>query len=251
MKNDYLKKLPPPLRKRLPMPFGPPDRAGRWRKIAADTQKRVDLIEYIFYYTPMGRNARFSSDQILTAALDLLAERGPQSVTMLEISRQTGAPIGSIYHRFASRDLILAQLWLGVVESFQDGFLDALAHGDGLSAALYAPRWVKEHYSEGRVLLLLRREELIAGEWPEEVKERAAALARELDDGFRAFVKQRFGSVTQETLGTAAFALIDVPYVSTRRYLEQGQKPPAIVDRLIEKTYRSIMGDEDENLERA
>ncbi len=87
----------------------------------------------------MGRNARFSSDRILTAALELLAERGPEGVTMSAISRQTGAPIGSIYHRFPSRDLILALLWLDVVESFQDGFLETLASGGRpCGRALYA-----------------------------------------------------------------------------------------------------------------
>jgi AcrR family transcriptional regulator len=198
----------------------------------------------------MGRNARFSTDQILAATLDLLAEYGPQGVTMSAISKHTGAPIGSLYHRFPSRDMILAQLWLDIVKSFQDGFLEILARGDGLAAALYAPRWVRAHFNEGRVLLLLRREELIATQWPEEVTERTARLARELDEGFRAFIGKRFGSITEETLATAAFVLINVPYIATRRYLEMGKEPPAIVDRLIEKTYHSIMGGIDENPER-
>jgi AcrR family transcriptional regulator len=199
----------------------------------------------------MGRNARFSSDQVLSAALALLAERGPEGVTMLGISRQTGAPIGSIYHRFPSRNLILALLWLDIVESFQDGFLEALARGDGLAAALYTPRWVRGHFNEGRVLLLFRREELVAGEWPEEVRGRVAALSRELSEGVRDFVKERFGSDTEEALSTAVFALIDVPYAATRRHLERGHQPPAVVDRLIEKTYHSIMRGIHEDLERA
>jgi AcrR family transcriptional regulator len=199
----------------------------------------------------MGRNAHFSSDQILGAALVILSERGPEGVTMSAISRQTGAPIGSLYHRFPSRDHLMARLWLDSVESFQSGFLEALARGDGLSAALYTPRWVREHFREGKILLLFRREELVTGKWPPEVQERAAALPQKLEDGFRAFVEGRFGRVTEETLAIAAFALIDVPYGAVRRYLERGVVPPVIVDRLIEKTYRSIMGDKDENLERA
>lgn len=198
----------------------------------------------------MGRNARFSSEQILTAALGLLAENGPEGVTMSSISRQTGAPIGSIYHRFPSREMILARLWLDIVESFQEGFLEALAGTDGRAAALYTTRWVREHFNEGRVLLLVRREDLVSREWPEEVRERAAALPRELSAGIHAFVTRRFGGVTEETLGAVVFALIDVPYAAARRYLEQGQRPPAIVDRLIEKTYLSVLGGIDENLER-
>jgi AcrR family transcriptional regulator len=199
----------------------------------------------------MGRNARFSSDQILAAALDLLAERGPEAVTMSAITRQTGAPIGSIYHRFPSREMILARLWLDIVESFQAGFLAALARGNGLWAALYTPGWVRGHFTEGRVLLLLRREDLIAGEWPEEVRGRAAALARELDGGLIEFVRRRFGGPTEDSMRTARFALIDVPYAATRRHLVRGEAPPPIVDRLIEKTYHSIMGGTDEDQKRA
>jgi AcrR family transcriptional regulator len=198
----------------------------------------------------MGRNAHFSNDQILGAALTILAERGPEGVTMSGISGETGAPIGSLYHRFPSRDHLMARLWLDSVESFQSGFLEALARGDGLSAALYTPRWVREHFQEGKVLLLFRREELMTGQWPEEMRERAAALPQELGEGIRAFVRARFGRVTEETLNTVVFALIDVPYAATRRHLDLDMIPPAIVDRLIEKTYRSIMGGIDEDLER-
>ncbi len=198
----------------------------------------------------MGRNARFTDDQILGAALALLAERGPDGVTMSDISGQTGAPIGSLYHRFPSRDHLMARLWLTIVESFQEGFLEDLARGDGLSAALYTPRWTRGHFDEGRVLLLFRREELVAGEWPEEVKGRAASLARELEEGFRDFVRERFGGVTDEMLATVAFALIHAPYGATRPYLERGEIPPAVIDRLIEKTYRSIMGGDNEDQKR-
>ena len=199
----------------------------------------------------MGRNARFTSDQILAAALGLLSERGPEAVTMSDISRRIGAPIGSLYHRFPSRDHLMARLWLDIVDSFQRGFLDILQKGDGLAAALYATHWVREHFNEARVLLLFRREDLVAGEWPEEMRERAAALPRDLQNGFYRFVQEQFGRVTEETMGTAAFALINVPYAAARSYLERGKMPPPLVDRLIEKTYRTIMGGIDENMERS
>ncbi|MBN2224474.1 MAG: TetR/AcrR family transcriptional regulator [Deltaproteobacteria bacterium] len=199
----------------------------------------------------MGRNARFTDDQFLDAALAVLSEQGPQGVTMSAIGRQMGAPIGSLYHRFPSRDHLMARLWLSIVESFQEGFLKALATGDGLSAALHTPRWVREHLNEGKVLLLFRREELMAGQWPKEMKEQATALGQYLADGVSAFVRGHFGRVTAETMRTARFALIDVPYGAVRPHLERDEAPPPIVDRLIEKTYRCIMGGSDEDMERA
>jgi AcrR family transcriptional regulator len=198
----------------------------------------------------MGRRARYRDDDILAAALSLVARGGPEAATVSAIAKEAGAPIGSIYHRFPSRDLILARLWLDIVKSFQEGFLSALARGDDLAAALYTPRWVREHLTEGRVLLLFRREELIAGERPDEMRERTAALAHELDEGMIEFVRRRFGSPTEDAIRTARFALIDVPYAAVRPHLLSGEAPPAIVDRLIEKTYRSIMGGTDENQKR-
>ncbi len=199
----------------------------------------------------MGRKARFSSDQVLEAALTLLAESGPQGVTMADVGRRVGAPIGSLYHRFPSRDHVMARLWLSIVESFQDGFLAPLAAGDGLSAALHTPRWVREHLNEGKVLLLFRREELMTAGWPDEMRDRAAALGRELSDGVSGFVREYFGHVTPEAMRTARFALIDVPYGAVRPHLERDEAPPPIVDRLIEKTYRATMGGSHEDMERA
>ncbi len=198
----------------------------------------------------MGRNAKFDDEEFIRAALVIVSEEGPGGLTASAISKKTGAPIGSVYHRFPSLDHIAARLWLDIVGSFQDGFLGALERGDGRAAALHTPRWAREHVSEGRVLLLFRREEVMGTEWPVEVRERAAALAHQLDEGFQAFVRRRFGSITKDTMRTARFALIDVPYAAVKRHLEAGEMPPEIVDRLIEKTYHCVMGGNDENLER-
>jgi AcrR family transcriptional regulator len=196
----------------------------------------------------MGRKSRFTDEEFLDAALDLIGERGPNAATISTIGEMVGAPIGSVYHRFSSRDLLLAKLWLRVVESFQDGFLTLLNRGDGLSAALYTGRWVRENLNAGRVLLLYRREELISGEWPEEVRGRAEELARVLDDGIKGFTKRLFGEVGGENIQKVTFALIDVPSGAVRRYLQMGNIPPAIIDLFIEETYKTILGDHDENI---
>src|SRR5512138_865868 len=134
----------------------------------------------------MGRPARYRSDEILAAALRLAA-RDPASLTVSSIARATGAPVGSIYHRFPSRDALVAQLWLSTVESFQEGFVRALRAGEGLSAALHTPRFARGRLDEARLLLLHRREELTSGPWPGAIRARAAALRPALDEALRAF----------------------------------------------------------------
>ena len=83
---------------------------------------------------------------------------------------------GSFYHRFASRDVLLGNLWLKTILDFQQGVSAALDAGDGLAAALHTPSWAREHLDEARLLLVFDREDFVAGSWPEELQERVAEI---------------------------------------------------------------------------
>ena len=69
----------------------------------------------------MPRPAKFTEDQILDSALRLVAEGGPGAATIAGIAGLLGAPVGSIYHRFRSRDLLLARFWIRTIKDFQKG----------------------------------------------------------------------------------------------------------------------------------
>lgn len=188
----------------------------------------------------MGRKAHFKHDEFIDAAMRMVAEKGPSALTVSALAISMKAPIGSVYHRFSSRDVLLALLWLRIVESFQRGFLEALGH-DGLSAALYTVEWVREHPDEARVLLLHRREDLVSGPWPEHLKEDAARLSQEMDAGIRSFARKQFGSLSDEALRRAVFALTDVPLAALRLHVERGDQPPGLVDQLVRETYLAVM----------
>lgn len=79
----------------------------------------------------MGRNARFNNENFIDAALKITAEQGPAAVTIADVARAVGAPVGSVYHRFLSRDVLMAEVWLRVVASFQKEFLSMLEKGEG------------------------------------------------------------------------------------------------------------------------
>lgn len=181
----------------------------------------------------MGRKPRFEKKDFVKAALRVLAEKGLSGVSVQAIAGETGAPIGSVYHRFSSRDEILAELWLRIVADFQAAFLALLAAGDTEAAVLHTPRWVRKRPREAAVLLLYRREELITGPWPEEVRDRAAALVEELDRGLADFVKAKWKRSDRKILARTAFALMDVPAAAARRYLARGKSIPPEMDRVI------------------
>ncbi|MCK9197547.1 MAG: TetR/AcrR family transcriptional regulator [Syntrophales bacterium] len=192
----------------------------------------------------MGRNAHFNNEQFVDAALKIAAGQGPAAMTIAAVAREVGAPVGSVYHRFLSRDMLLAEVWLKVVSSFQEAFLQALQKGKGLDAALHTPRWVRQYPAEARILLLYRREELAAGDWQDDLKERVLRIKCTLEDGMNDYVKRAFGKAGREERNRTVYALIDVPYAAVIRYIRQGVKPPRDVDDYIRQTYSAIMGRE-------
>jgi AcrR family transcriptional regulator len=193
----------------------------------------------------MGRRARFSKRGIEEATLELVAEGGPRAATVAAIADRVGAPTGSIYHRYGSRDLLLAELWMGVVEAYQDGFVEALGGDDTLAAATraaqYMPCWVRSHMLEARLLLLHRREDFISGHWPDALAHRAEALEGQMVRALRRFCRQHFGNLTRESFERARFALLDAPYGAVRWYVQAGSEPPTIVDQLAAETVRALL----------
>jgi hypothetical protein len=118
----------------------------------------------------MPRRARFSRQQILEATAGLVAAAGPDAATIGAIGGLIGAPSGSIYHRFPSRDALLGRLWLSKAAFFQNRFTAALAQPDaaaaGLDAALSLPRSARADFAGARIMLLHRRDDFLAGHWP-------------------------------------------------------------------------------------
>src|ERR1700744_2211945 len=117
-------------------------------------------------------HAKFSEDDFLSAALAIGAEQGLPAVTVASLSQRLKSPTGSFYHRFASRDVLLGELWLRGILDFQQGVAEAFEAGDALRAALHTPAWVRDHPDTGRLLLLYERKDFGLGEWPEELRSR-------------------------------------------------------------------------------
>lgn len=196
----------------------------------------------------MARPAKFDEEQILDAALHLVTEGGPGAATIGAIAERMKAPSGSIYHRFQSRDLLLARLWIRTIKRFQRGFLEALAADDldeaAIGAALHNVRWLREHLAEARVLLLYRREDL-AARWPDALGDELAVLNATVETALRDHARRRFGesggAADREALRRVVFALVDVPYAAGRRHVLAAEPPPPSLDDLVTETCRSVL----------
>jgi len=190
----------------------------------------------------MGR-PKFANEDFLDAALAIAAERGPPAVTVGAISERLGAPVGSFYHRFASRDLLVGELWLRTVVDFQQGITAALDEGDGLRAALHTPAWVRGHLDEARLLLLYHRDDFVQGGWPDTLRDGVAAQTERMETGFARFSRLVFGSAGATELRRAQFLLAELPVGAVRQHLHRREPPPPIVDDLIRITYRAVVED--------
>ncbi len=189
----------------------------------------------------MARAAEFTPGDFLESAAALVAEGGPGAATTFAILRGVRATVGSFYHRFASRDALLAELWLGLVEPYQREFLARLEAGDVLEAALFTPRWVRLHPRAARILLLHRREDFVEKAWPASFVTRARRLGAELTNGLRELTANAFGAVSEDAVRRVQFALIDVPMSAVRRHLAAGEPVPAVVDDLVRECCIALM----------
>jgi AcrR family transcriptional regulator len=188
----------------------------------------------------MGHPA-FGNSDFLDAALALAAEHGPAAVTVAAISARLKSPTGSFYHRFASRDALLAQLWFNTVVAFQEGIEAALDAGDGLRAALHTPAWVRQNLDAGRLLLLYHRDDFVHGDWPQTLHDGLAEQRRRGEARLRKFARTTFGRAGPNEIRRAQFVLAEVPVAAVRQYLIRRVPPPRLVDELISTTYHAIV----------
>ncbi len=192
----------------------------------------------------MGRRARYNRRDIALATAEVIAEKGPNGATMAAISEHLGAPTGSIYHRFASRDLLLGDVWLTTLEGYQAGYIEQLQRpvpDAPVHAALHIPRWVRENMVLARVLLLHRREDFAVAGWPDSYSARADALQSQMVEAFRQCCRERNGRVSKKGLIRLRFALLDVPYGAVKPYVQRGEAPGLLVDELIAQTVRATL----------
>jgi AcrR family transcriptional regulator len=189
----------------------------------------------------MGR-AQFDHDDFLAAARDLTAEHGPAAVTVDSITARLKAPKGSFYYRFASRDVLLGEVWLNTVLAFQRGFVAAIEAGDGLAAALHVPAWARLNLDDARLLLLHSRHDFVAGDWPASLKRGVADQSERYEACLRTFARQAFGRTGPAQLRRATFVLAEVPLAAVKQHLQRREPPPPLVDELITETYRAIVG---------
>ncbi len=187
-----------------------------------------------------------SDEQILEAVRDLLLEQGSRGATTAAISERSGAPTGTLYHRFGSRANMVAELWIRTIRRFHDELLAATAEAEpGMDRALAGVRAVVDFCSanraDARLMLVASRQEL---EDDPALPEHLARALRTLNDPVEALLKQLtgelYGRVTRAGLDRVAIAVTGLPYTAVRRCLLQDRNP-AQLRSLVEESARAVL----------
>lgn len=194
----------------------------------------------------MGRPPRFDRQAILEAARGLAREGGPAAVTVTGVAEALGAPSGSIYHRFPSRDHLVAGMWLETVARFQAEAVPRLAaDGDPLGVAAAVAGWVVEwaarHPDDAALLASGRRQEILTGEFPPELVAEARRLSSQLDAAFE-HLANRLG----REVGMVVLAVAGIPHAAIRTYLTAGEAIPAWVSGAVTRAARAVLASSEE-----
>ena len=185
----------------------------------------------------MPRPSKFTEHQILGAAARIIVTSGVPAATMSAIAHALGAPSGSIYHRFQSRDDLLGRLWLGKMAAFHRGFSATLQHDDpdhaAVAASLFVPHWVRSDRIGARIAIMHRREEFVGGGWPPDMEREARRLGKEFDVALGDITRRLFGEVSPTLKRSTRFAIVDIPYAGVRPHISRGESPPPEIDNLV------------------
>lgn len=188
----------------------------------------------------MVKRSRFSIEQILDAATLAVHEHW-RSATVAHVTTLLGAPSGSIYHRFASRDALFASAWIRAVRRFHAQF-DAIRDVEDpveaiVETGMLIPRFCREHPHDARMLTVFRYQDLAANPpagLEDDLRDLNAPVGRLLSH----LAEQRYGQVTQRGLELVAMAARDVPLGMVRSLI--GESIPEWLDEPVRAACEAV-----------
>jgi AcrR family transcriptional regulator len=188
---------------------------------------------------------KHATDDILDAARTVALRHGPRATSVAAIASESGAPAGTLYHRFGSRDRILQAAWLRALGRFQAEALGA-AGGDGdpveagVAMAAAAVRFAQGWPDDARLLGIVRRRDLLDGGPHPDLEERLAAVNRPLGDAVSR-IARGLRRTTERDREVVLAAVVDLPEAAVRRHTRDGGTVPAWLERAVAASARRLL----------
>ncbi len=185
----------------------------------------------------MGRLSTVHDDEVFSAVGARLAAEG--AITLQTVVAETGVSVGSLYHRYGSREGLLALTWLDAVKAFQERFLAELESGHedaGECAALATPRFCRSDRQRAIVLSCCRASEFFSPATPQDLQKEITRV-----NAAGAAAIRRYAKHTGHSLEACRLGLVAFPLGAVRLYLPARAVPEAI-DDYVSAAFWSAMG---------
>ncbi len=152
-------------------------------------------MEHMLHYDAiMPRPRVHDLDQVLDVAERLVVDVGPERLTVRRLSAESGVSNGAIYHAFGSLAVVRGRMWLRAAIEFLNlqtelidealGAAPAPGSHDAVNAVVAAAdapaELANRRPTTARMLMTVRREQLLGPELPEELSDALLGLDRRL-----------------------------------------------------------------------
>lgn len=171
---------------------------------------------------------KHETDAILDATRALVLAEGPRAASVAAIAKVSGAPAGTLYHRFGNRNGVLTAAWLRALERFQSRAMEA-AGGTPLEAAVAmgvaAVGFARAVPEDARLLLTIRPSDLLDGGPDPQFTATLSEMNAPLVERVRELARGIFGNDDPRTMDAMSRAVVDLPYAVVRRHANDAELP--------------------------
>ena len=190
----------------------------------------------------MVRLAKYNEDSFIDGAIDIAAQCGMAAVSISAIAIRAGPPIGSVYHRFDSRDAILARAWLRVKADFRREVASLWDGGDTWGGVAGLLLWCRDKPVYARFLLQCEGQPVFFNETlSAELHRSLEAEQAALDACFaRCALALQHKMPADNIDAMLHFVLIDAPVAIVKPYLTQNRPIPATVDAVLRASHDAV-----------
>ncbi|MGB3484930.1 MAG: TetR/AcrR family transcriptional regulator [Mycobacterium sp.] len=180
---------------------------------------------------------KHQTDAILDATRTVVLADGPRAAGIAAIAKASGAPAGTLYHRFGNRNGIVTAAWLRALQRFQTEALAASGEtpvAAAVAMGVSAVRFARTLPEDAQLLLTIRPRDLLDGEPDEAFGARLAQMNAPLIARLRELTRALRGDDNPRSLDAVTRAVVDLPYAVVRRHAHDRELPPWLEDDLAE-----------------
>lgn len=171
---------------------------------------------------------KHETDAILDATRALVLAEGPRAASVAAIAKASGAPAGTLYHRFGNRNGVLTAAWLRALERFQSRAMAATGDSaleTAVAMGVAAVEFARSGPADARLLLTIRPSDLLDGAPDAEFTATLTAMNTPLVERLRELALGIFGDDGARTMDAMSRAVVDLPYAVVRRHANDAELP--------------------------